>query len=333
MMGRLTEERLAYVKGTILITGESGTGKSYLARRIHKISDRNGLPFVSVNLATMTDDLLASELFGHVKGAFTGAHQTRIGYLEQVGAGTLFLDEIGELSPQMQKMLLLLLESGEYYPVGSTGKKIMIGRIIVATNRNLAELVTQGEFREDLYYRLRIFHYQLPPLRGQTNQIQALFMQFKQYYEQNYQKSDLSVSSNCMNMISTYHWPGNVRELKHCAEYLVAIADKKLAEIDDLPEWMELDENITIGNKISCEAPRQSMKTYRDSMDAFECELLLRTLNMNDGAVNKTARDLKISKSTLIGKIRRYGFNIWEMKSEAHMKKGSKRCYDLQQTG
>ncbi|MBT3234966.1 MAG: sigma-54-dependent Fis family transcriptional regulator [Bdellovibrionales bacterium] len=325
MQNRLSIERLFQVKGTILITGESGTGKSHLARLIHDNSDRRDAPFIAVNLATLTDDLLASELFGHAKGAFTGAHQHRVGHLESVGAGTLFLDEVGELSLSMQKMLLQLLEDGSYYPVGSCTKRVISGHIIVATNRNLQEMVLRQEFREDLYYRLRIFHYCMIPLREQPQRIAALFNKLKKDFELQYQKR-VEVDSKCWEQLCCYRWPGNIRELKHCAEYLVAVTQGDLAHPSDLPEWMGSD-----GNNSHQVADTFSLISFKDAIAQFEQQLLRQALSRNGGKVNRTAKELEVSKSTLISKIRRYEINIWEMKSIAYQDQFCAVGNDLQQ--
>jgi transcriptional regulator with PAS, ATPase and Fis domain len=210
-------ERAAESDAKILITGESGTGKDVLARYIHYSSKRRGGPFVAVNCAGVAESLLESELFGHVKGSFTGAYRDKIGKLQLAHGGTLFLDEVGEMSLRMQALLLRFLEQGEIQSVGAdTARAVVDVRVIAATNRNLPESVAAGQFREDLLYRLRVIHLHVPPLRERREEITALVASFVQKSGR-----DVSFTDEAWHALQRYRWPGNIRELQNVVEQMV----------------------------------------------------------------------------------------------------------------
>ena len=220
----------------VLITGESGVGKEVVARLIHAGSRRGGFPLVTVNCAALTETLLETELFGHVRGSFTGAFRDRTGVLEQAHRGTVFMDEVGETTPRMQGMLLRFLETGEIQRVGSerTDARVNV-RVVAATNRNLIEAVAGKRFREDLYYRLNVMQLHLPPLRERMEDMPALLSHFLAHFAAHYTTMNPAVSTDAMTVLTSYSWPGNVRELKNVAERLIVRSRNGRIDVTDLP--------------------------------------------------------------------------------------------------
>jgi transcriptional regulator with PAS, ATPase and Fis domain len=226
-----TATRAAASDGKVLITGESGVGKDLIARHIHERSRRSGRPLLAVNCAALTDSLLESELFGHVKGSFTGAYRDKPGKLQVAHRGTIFLDEVGEMSLRMQAMLLRFLENGEIQAVGSDAPSARVDvRVIAATNRNLSEMIAAGQFREDLLYRLRVIHLEVPPLRDRRDDIPVLV---KHFVERTGRR--VTFSDEAMQLLVRHRWPGNVRELHNVVEQMVWLADDDLIEVNRLP--------------------------------------------------------------------------------------------------
>ena len=227
-----TAKRVAASEGKVLITGESGVGKDLIARHIHAHSRRRTRPFVAVNCAALTESLLESELFGHVKGSFTGAFRDKPGKLQVAHRGTIFLDEVGEMSLRMQAMLLRLLENGEIQAVGADSHSTRVDvRVIAATNRHLPELIAAGQFREDLLYRLRVIHLDVPPLRERREDIPLLVAHFVERSER-----AVSFTDAAMQLLLRYRWPGNVRELHNVIEQMVWLADDGSVDVEQLPE-------------------------------------------------------------------------------------------------
>jgi two-component system response regulator HydG len=222
-------------EATVLIQGESGTGKELAAGAIHYNSERNSGPFVSVNCSALSESLLESELFGHVKGAFTGAARDRSGRFEEAHGGTLFLDEIGEISPFIQLKLLRVLQEREIERVGESRKRKIDIRIIAATNKNLYDLVKSGGFREDLYYRLKVFPINIPPLRKRKEDIPLLISDFIRFQNQKTGKQVEGISQSAMRILMDYSWPGNVRELENAIEHAFVLCDSGNIDIFDLP--------------------------------------------------------------------------------------------------
>ena len=228
--------RVAASDAKVLITGESGVGKDVIARHIHAHSARRGREFVAVNCAGVAESLLESELFGHVKGSFTGAHRDKLGKLQLANGGTLFLDELGEMSPRMQGVLLRFLENGEITPVGSdtTSSKVNV-RVIAATNRNLPEMVTAGQFREDLLYRVRVIHLHVPPLRDRREDIKPLATHFL-----NRSGKDVALTEEAWAVLERHRWPGNVRELQNVMEQISSVAtDDTVVDVAQLPHVLK----------------------------------------------------------------------------------------------
>lgn len=295
------KELLAQVAPTnalLLITGESGTGKEVVAQIVHQNSDRKDLPLAKINCAALPENLLESELFGHEKGAFTGAIGRHQGRFQAAGDGTIFLDEVGELPLTTQVKLLRFLQEGEYSPVGSNRTLYSKARIIAATNRDLSQAVSRGEFREDLFYRLNVININLPPLRerGQDTLLLAEHF-FRKSSEQN-QKPLGGFSRNAQQLILKYHWPGNVRELVNAVERAVLLARGPLIEEHDLPP------------SILAEAGREndsSQLAAGVTLQEMERRLIIATLKATDGNRTQSAGLLGITRKTLQNKIKEYG--------------------------
>jgi transcriptional regulator with GAF, ATPase, and Fis domain len=218
-------ERVAPTGSTVLIQGETGTGKELIAHAIHNISSRCGRPFVRLNCAAIPLDLLESELFGHEKGAFTGAIAQKIGRFELADKGTLFLDEVGDIPPALQPKLLRVLQEQEFERLGSTRTHQVDVRLVAATNRDLAEMVNRGQFRSDLYYRLNVFPVQLPPLRARTEDIPALVMHFVEVFGRRMGRQIERIPAETMSALNSYQWPGNIRELQNLVERAVILSN------------------------------------------------------------------------------------------------------------
>jgi len=238
LMAALIEaaDRAALSDGKVLITGESGVGKDLIARRIHSRSRRTNHPFVPLNCAGLTESLLESELFGHVKGSFTGAYRDKLGKLQTANRGTIFLDEVGEMSLRMQAMLLRFLENGEIQAVGSDARQSTVDvRVIAATNRNLPDLIAAGQFREDLLYRLRVIHLEVPPLRLRRDEIPVLVNHF---ITRTHRRA--SFTAEAMEALCRYRWPGNVRELQNVVEQAMWLSHGDLVDVAQLPEILRV---------------------------------------------------------------------------------------------
>ncbi|MCC7009801.1 MAG: sigma 54-interacting transcriptional regulator [Acidobacteria bacterium] len=286
--------RVAPLDTTVLVCGESGTGKEFIVRLIHDQSPRAGAPFVSVNCAALTETLLESELFGHVRGAFTGAVRDKAGLFEVAGHGTLFLDEIGEIAPTVQAKLLRALQEREIRRVGAERTIKVHARVVAATNRDLRAAVDAGAFREDLYYRLGAFIISLPPLRARREDIPPLVHQFMARTAAKMKKDVRAVSADAMSALMAYRWPGNVRELEHAIERAVILANRPSLGVRDLPP------EIT-------QAPRTRAGDETLALDEQERRAIARALERFGGNRRKAAEALKISTVTLWRRMKQYG--------------------------
>ena len=267
---------------TVIIRGESGTGKELVAHAIHYCSPRAQGPFVKVNCAALNENLLESELFGHEKGAFTGALQSRKGRLEEADNGTLFLDEIGDFSPITQVKILRVLQEREYERVGSNKTVKTNARIVVATNRDLEKAVQDGEFRQDLYYRVNVFPIFLAPLRDRRDDILLLADHFVEKYAQKMSKSVRRISTPAINMMVSYHWPGNVRELENCIERATLLSTDGVIHSHHLPPTLQTsDASDTIGTG-----------SLRERVQLFERDIIVDALKRNHGNLTAVAADL-----------------------------------------
>lgn len=305
-------DRVAPGEGTVLILGSTGTGKTHLAREIHKRSQRNRKPFVSVNLGTLNENLFESELFGHEKGAFSGAHQSRVGKFEAAQGGTIFLDEIGELTLSMQTRLLDLIYTKTLSPVGSNRVVNLDVRIIAATNRNLKEMVKKGEFREDLFFRLNIFSTRLPDISKDPEQLQTWILRFLREHQTS--SGDVYSLSQCaLRKLLEHSWPGNLRELRNCIEYAVTMANGPLITANDLPIYTDQSADTDPGTHTCFPL------LFHQAKAEFEETFLRAMLSRFNGKINKTARETQISKVTLIEKIRRYQIDIESIKYQNYI--------------
>ncbi len=287
--------RVAKVDATVLITGESGSGKERVAKLIHDSSTRAKGPFVAVNCGAVTETLLESELFGHARGSFTGASSDRAGYFESAAGGTLFLDEIGEVSPTMQVKLLRVLQEREVRRVGENRTRTVDVRVVAATNRDLEKAQANGTFREDLYYRLKVVDVVVPPLRARKDDILPLARLFLSGTSERMKRPMEGFTPRAADQLVRYTWPGNVRELQNAIERAVALAASDRIGIDDLPEEVR---NAAVQPVKVVEAIRR--------LDDVEREYIEAALATNEGNQTKTARELGIGAVTLYRKLKRY---------------------------
>jgi DNA-binding NtrC family response regulator len=280
---------------TVMIRGESGTGKELVAKAIHINSRRKYFPIVPVNCGALAESILESELFGHEKGAFTGAQFKRKGKFEMADGGTIFLDEIGSVSPKMQVELLRVIESKQFSRVGGNQLIKSDFRVIIATNEPLEEMVKQGRFREDLYYRLNVFSIIIPPLRERTGDIPVLAYFFLNKFSTMMNKNIKNISAEAMDFLVKYDWPGNVRELENAIERAVVVGKSDTIKVDDLPFHVASNTNSFI--------PDDDDK----SLAAMERKYILRVLNDNNWNISRSAVMLDIDRVTLYNKINKYG--------------------------
>jgi two-component system, NtrC family, response regulator PilR len=288
-------ETVAQVQSTVLVTGESGTGKELVARAIHDMSPRAERPFVSVNCGAFTETLLESELFGYVKGSFTGANTNRKGLFEAANSGTIFLDEIGEMSPAMQVKLLRVLQERKVRPVGATEETQVDTRVIAATNRDLASMVAAGTFREDLYYRISVIPIELPPLRERSEDISELATHFVQKFCAPSGRN-LSIGESTVRLLERYSWPGNVRELEHTIERAVALEHTSSIEPERLPEKVTNYNPYRVADAM--EFPTEGLNLTAH-LDQLEKTYLVEALRRTGGNQTNAADLLKLSVRSL----------------------------------
>jgi two-component system response regulator HydG len=278
---------------TILVLGESGTGKELLARYIHEHSPRRDRNFVATNCAALPESILESELFGHVKGAFTGAVKAREGRFKEADGGTLFLDEIGEISPQVQVKMLRTLQEGEIEPVGGRSTKVDF-RLVCATNRDLGADVKAGRFREDLYYRIKVVPVRIPPLRDRIEDVPLLAQHFLRLYTSRHGKAAEGFAPEALQVLMGYSWPGNVRELENAIERAVVLAKKPLVTVGDLPAELR-DPNAARGRHVTF--------SIGTSIEEVERRMILETLKYTEGDKQLASNLLGIAKRTLYRKL------------------------------
>ena len=285
-------DNVAKTDATVLIRGESGTGKELVAQAIHGKSNRRYFPIISINCGAFPEGLLESELFGHEKGAFTGAQYKRKGKLEMANGGTIFFDEIGNITMKMQMDLLRVIETKQFTPLGSNKVINIDFRIIAATNTDLEKKVTEQEFREDLYYRLNVFSIQIPPLRERTSDIPLIARFFLQKYVRSMNKNVIDISPEAMKILIEYDWPGNIRELRNTIERaLVVVGKKNRIEPDDLNLLFLSKTNPPGGN----------------TLEEIEKAHIQRILEQSEWNISRSAEILQIDRVTLYNKIKKYG--------------------------
>ena len=291
-------EKVAPTDARVLVTGENGSGKELVARRIHRMSARAGGAFVDVNCAAIPTELIESELFGHEKGSFTGAHQQRMGRFEQADGGTLFLDEIGDMSLSAQAKVLRVLQEGKLERVGGTVTLEVDVRVIAATNKDLLAEAAENRFREDLYYRLNVVPLHVPPLRERIEDIPLLAKHFAELYTREQGMRPREFSDGAMNLFAAYPWPGNIRELRNLVERLMIMAPGDRIEAEDVP----LGEGARDEESALFAAP--NFQVFKEQSEAA---YLARKLRENGGNVSQTARNLEMQRSNLYKKIEKYG--------------------------
>ena len=291
---RKTVEKIAPTDATVLITGENGTGKDVLAGEIHRLSERNLCPMVSVDVGAITETLFESELFGHVKGAFTDAHADHIGKFEQANGGTLFLDEIGNIPPHLQAKLLRVLQNRSITRVGDT-KAIPIDiRLICATNKDIARMVRDGEFREDLYYRINTMHLHLPALRDRSDEIIPLAEMFISTYAAKYRRNVADLDDDAKTLLMGHRWSGNIRELQNCIEKAVIMSDGEMLTAADLQLNPEKD------------APDAERPQGGETLEMAEEKAIRAAMARFGGNLSMVAKSLEISRPTLYTKLKKY---------------------------
>jgi len=295
--------RVAPSQATVLIRGESGTGKELIANAIHYASPRSGKPFIIVSCSAIPETLLESELFGHEKGAFTGAVQRRIGRFEEAVGGTIFLDEIGELSPSIQVKLLRILQEKEFQRLGSNISLKTDVRVIAATHRDLEEAMREGRFREDLFYRLNVIAIYLPPLRDRREDIPLLIDYFLKKYSERNQKKITDISKEARALLLRYSYPGNVRELENLIERAVVLCREETITTHDLP--FHLKEGRS---ERSWEFPGKE-KSLPESLEEIERDMIIKALHQHQGVQTKAANNLGISERALRYKMKKYGIH------------------------
>jgi len=292
-------ESVADTKATVLITGESGTGKSLVARAIHRHSARRDKPFVEVACGALPETLLESELFGHVAGSFTGAMGDKIGKFKLADGGTIFLDEISTASAAMQVKLLRVLQEFEFEPVGGTKTIHTDCRVILATNEDLAKAVTDGRFRQDLFYRINVINIELPPLRERLSDIPLLAKHFLEEACQESGRKMQGFSEDCLTTLHRYRWPGNVRELQNVIERAVLLGKSDTVQVDDLPPQLAAEAPIS--------AHPEPGANLKQAMAAPEKQIILEVLERHNWNRQATSDELGINRTTLYKKMKRLG--------------------------
>jgi DNA-binding NtrC family response regulator len=295
-------DQIAESENYVLIWGESGTGKELVARAIHQISKRREKPFIAVNAGTFASELFSSEFFGHERGAFTGATQSKAGFFEKADGGTLVLDEIGELELPVQSKLLRVLQEGEYFRVGSTEQRGSDVRIIACTNKDLAEEIEKGRFRRDLYYRLNICSVFLPPLRDREGDIELLANCFLEKHNHTNNKAISLIEQDVIDLLEMYDYPGNVRELDNIIAEAVVVETGRTLTRRSLPRYVL----NAVSNLRTSSVPPSERKTINE----IEAEHIRHMLELTDGNRTAAAEILGISRVSLISKIKRYGIDI-----------------------
>ena len=290
--------QVAASEANILVLGESGTGKELIAGAIHYNSPRNEHRFLSINCAALTETLLESQLFGHVRGAFTGAVASQKGLLEEAHGGTLFMDEIGDMSLTIQAKLLRVIQERDFIPVGATKAKSADIRLVAATNKNLEREVREGRFREDLYYRLNVINIALPPLRDRKDDVEPLTLHFLKKYSLRMKKNVTGVSAEALGMLCAYDWPGNIRELENVIERAVILARSEQITTKELPTWHRQSESV----------PRAEVELV--SLENVERDHIERTLVNTGFHKSRSAEILGISRKTLDRKIVEYSLHL-----------------------
>jgi transcriptional regulator with GAF, ATPase, and Fis domain len=310
--------KVASTDAVVLVRGESGTGKELLARAVHETSGRAAKTFVKVHCAALSANLLESELFGHVKGAFTGAHRDKIGRFELANGGTLFLDEIGDISLEVQTKLLRVLQEKTFERVGSSEPVTVDVRIVAATHQDLEVLIRQGRFREDLFYRLNVFPVTVPPLRDRPEDVAELAMHFVRLSAARCRKEVMHIDDDALMLLKSYEWPGNIRQLENVIERAVVISEGSMVTVQELPHELlrAVEETMPLpkvnGNGSAFATPAvdaRPFSTHRAERDRSEREQLVRALAAAAGNKAEAARALGMARSTLVSRLKKLGLS------------------------
>jgi two-component system nitrogen regulation response regulator NtrX len=289
---------MAATNGRVLIYGESGTGKELVAHAIHALSTRAAEPFVEVNCAAIPEELIESELFGHIKGSFTSAHEDKIGKFQKADGGTLFLDEVGDMSLRTQAKVLRSLEEQRFEPVGGPGSVQVDVRVVAATNKNLEEEIERGNFREDLFYRLNVIPFAVPPLRDRREDIPLLADFFLREFTTAYGRKPKELTPEAYRVLGEYHWPGNVRELKNLIERIVILNPQVRVDARHIP---------LAGTRKPQDRPLDRFGSLQEVREAAERDYILRKLEETAGNVTRTAELLGLERSNLYRKMKTLG--------------------------
>lgn len=308
--------KLCKVDTTVLIRGENGTGKELVAKAIHFNSPRKSGAFVAINCGAIPEHLMESELFGHEKGAFTGAIERKIGKFQLANNGTLFLDEIAELKPEMQVKLLRALQEKKFTPVGSNREVKTNARIIAATNRNLEKMMEDQEFREDLFYRLNVMPIFLPPLRERSDDIPELALNFLEKFSKSHAKQIHSIAPDVLDLMKSYRWPGNIRELENVIERAFIVESSQVMTTASLPENIRNATKAAPTDAVSVAGVKNEAAATGGALDfelfkeQAEKDFIISALKANKGKINQTVAQANIPKNTLLRKIRKYNINV-----------------------
>ncbi len=306
--------RLCKVDTTVLIRGENGTGKELVARAIHYNSPRKSGAMIAINCGAIPENLMESELFGHEKGSFTGAHERKIGKFQLANNGTIFLDEIAELKPEMQVRLLRVLQEKKFMPVGSNREVKTDARIIAATNRNLEKMIEEGTFREDLFYRLNVMPIFLPPLRDRIDDLGELSQYFMKRFSRAHSRTITGITDDAMQVLKRYRWPGNIRELENVVERSFIVENSDKITLSSLPEALITKAKENMAPSQSAQISATGQMDYDAFKEQAEKEFIVSALRANKGRINKTVAEANIPKNTLLRKIKRYEINVDDFK-------------------
>jgi DNA-binding NtrC family response regulator len=306
--------KVAPTDSNVLIMGESGTGKELIARAIHKLSARKEDKFFAVDCAALSGTLLESELFGHVRGAFTGAIQDKPGVFQVADGGTVFLDEICNISIEVQAKLLRFFQEREFMPVGTAETRSVDVRLVFATNKDLKTMVAHGTLREDFYYRIFVYPISVPPLRDRMSDIPLLAYYFLKKYSASFGKPVHAISRNAMEALSQYEWPGNVRQLENVIQAAIIATDSDVLTPKDLPEFGEPQKVSYVPPRTNLELKRLKRELRAKTIEKVEKDFLLHALKRNEGNVTRAAEDVGMQRSNFQGLMRKYGIAVRDVK-------------------
>jgi DNA-binding NtrC family response regulator len=303
-------KKVAPTDSNVLIVGESGTGKELVARAIHKLSKRKGRKFFAVDCAALSGTLLESELFGHLKGAFTGAIRNKPGVFEVANNGTVFLDEICNINVEVQGKLLRFLQEREFLPVGATQTKSVDLRLVFATNKDLKGMVSDGTLREDFYYRIFVYPVSIPPLRDRMPDIPLLAYHFLKRYSEDFEKAVRSISRDAMEALCQYEWPGNVRQLENVIQAAVIASDTDVLTYKDLPEFRETETVPHLPPRTNVELKRLKKELRLKTVEKVERGFLVHALKRNDWNITRAAKDVGMQRTNFQGLMKKHGIIV-----------------------